>query len=96
MGVSECENVRVGMGLTLCTASMQIPVMCMKMGESKSVCERTGLQGDLGPGVGKHRPRVGTEKGCPPFQQVSEGQEGQAAAPGAPRALSQAGQGSDG
>lgn len=96
MGVSVCENVRVGMGMTLCTVSMQVPAVCMKMGESERVFEREGLQGDVGPGVGKPRPRVGTElKGCP-FQQVLEGQEGQAAAPGAPRPLSQAGQGSDG
>lgn len=61
------------------------------------MCGRGGLQCEVGPGVGKPRPRVGAGlKGCAPFQHVFEGQEGQAAAPEAPRPLSQAGQGSDG
>lgn len=74
MRVGVCERARVGMGLTLCAVSMRVLAVCLKMGESKRALERERLQGDVGPGVGNPRPRAGTElMGCPPFQQVIEG-----------------------
>lgn len=89
MGVSVRENVRVGMDLTLRTVSMQTPVVCMKMGEGKSVCERAGLQGDLGPGWALSRAILLSSR-------CLSGRRGKQQLLGPPRPLSQAGQGSDG